>query len=49
MYGGTKHGLAGMLALSGFRFGWLALAAATVIFVGVSLKNLVQQRNGLHP
>ncbi len=49
MYNGVKHGLPGFMALTGFRLGWLALAAATLWFVGVAVKNLAKRHNELRP
>jgi hypothetical protein len=49
MYNGVKAAGPAFFAFSGFRYGWLILAAATLFFLGKSLTHLVRRPNGLSP
>ena len=49
MYNGVKSTVPAALAMSGFHFGWLMLAAATLLFAGMSLKSLAKPRGSLRP
>lgn len=38
-----------IMAATGFRFGWMVVMAATLLFLGMAVKGLAKRSNGLSP
>jgi hypothetical protein len=49
MYNGFKTTVPAVMAATGFRFGWMVVMAATLLFLGMALKGLAKRSNGLRP